>query len=140
MHSPQARAAASMLAETTASCGDARADTGCENADLRPGGGDAEGDEGDERDEESPSARFRSGVLDGKLDGFDGLVLPARTLRGPGGCPDGLDCGSARRWWKLREAYLEASEFRSIFGMDKPSFYALAKWKRIELKRHCDLF
>ena len=39
-----------------------------------------------------------------------------------------------------REIYLHDADFKAIFGMDKPQFYALRPWRQKDLKRRVGLF
>ncbi|XP_010504669.1 PREDICTED: villin-3 [Camelina sativa] len=42
--------------------------------------------------------------------------------------------------FKRREAYLSEEEFKTVFGMEKETFYKLPRWKQDLLKKKFDLF
>ena len=87
-------------------------------------------------EEESISARFRKGNDDDdENDGYNGFVFPSVELRkGLAFCSDDVNP-------KYKEAFLSKSEFKQLFeNMSKKSFYELAKWRRLDMKRGLKLF
>jgi hypothetical protein len=87
-------------------------------------------------EEESISARFRKGNDDDdENDGYNGFVFPSIELKGLASCcSDDVNP-------KYKEAFLSKSEFKQLFeNMSKKSFYGLAKWRRLDMKRGLKLF
>jgi tetratricopeptide (TPR) repeat protein len=65
-------------------------------------------------------------------DGYGGIVFDLEELTHR---PSPADVDPT-----IREAYLSRAQFQTAFGMDKPSFYALPKWKRVQLRKKTGLF
>ncbi|OIW09546.1 hypothetical protein TanjilG_30865 [Lupinus angustifolius] len=88
----------------------------------------------------SPSTELRSSnesessTQDRNADDEKLLIYPYERLRMVSPNPaTGIDL-------TRREAYLSNEEFREKFGMSKPAFYKLPKWKQNKLKMSLDLF
>ncbi|XP_061358502.1 villin-1 [Gastrolobium bilobum] len=71
---------------------------------------------------------------DRNADGENSLIYPYERLRVVSANPvTGIDL-------TRREVYLSNEEFREKFGMPKPAFYKLPRWKQNKLKMSLDLF